>query len=174
MRRLTRSIAWLACLTASFCGCADPASTEPLNDPTSNAPALAGRWCLQTEEQGFVGFFELSETGDPESVRDNPLAIASLGVDELILDGQPHTTDQGFQYTATAFAALDDTTMTLSFDVRVFAFGVESGALSLQFEGTRGSDDRVEGIAVTLQDFPGIETQDLAIERATATRNVCE
>ena len=171
MRPLRKST---ACLTASFCGCMNPVSTEPVIDPTSDAPDLAGRWCLQSDEQGFVGFFELSETGDPRSVADNPAAIALLGVDELILDGQSHTTDRGFRYTATAFAALDDMVMTLSFDVRVFAFGVESGALSLQFEGTRGSDDRVKGIAVTLQDFPGVETQDFSVERATATRNVCE
>lgn len=64
--------------------------------------------------------------------------------------------------------------VTLFVDVRIFFFGFEAWGLVLQFEGERTTNDRIEGLAVTLQQFPGPELPDLLIESGGTTKDACE
>lgn len=61
MRTAIAAVAAASLLTAG-CGFA---ALDSVADPKSNAPQLAGRWCLRGEETGFRGFFEMDEDGDP-------------------------------------------------------------------------------------------------------------
>ena len=158
----------LLCLT----GC--PGSAPAVVDPGSDAAELEGRWCLTGEEDGFFGFFRLDETGDPFELEDNPIARDNLQVDVLILDGRSHSTDSGAQYTAIASATLDGTDVELYVELHVFTFGFEVGALAMKFEGQRVGAETLEGIAVTIQDFPQADAPDLIIQKAGATKNTCE
>ncbi len=158
----------LLCLT----GC--PSSAPVGADPPSDAADLEGRWCLQGDDSGFFGFFRLDETGDPFELEDNPAIRDGLDEDVLILDGRSHSTNSGAQYTAIAFATLDGTAVEMFVELHVFTFGFEVGALAMKFEGERQSADRLEGIAVTIQDFPSEGVDDLIIQTATATKNTCD
>lgn len=145
------------------------------DDPKSTAADLAGRWCLQGEERGFFGFFELDETGDPVRLEDNPVVVDSLQLDTLILDGQPHTSAETLlEYTATASTTIENDLITIFLDIRVASFGIQSGALAFEFEGRRVANNRLEGIAVTLQQFPGRDVPELFVEIGTATTGGCD
>ena len=159
---------------AAVAGCGNTSPSTSTSDPQSDAPALEGRWCLQGDDQGFIGFLELDDTGDPITLQDNPLALDELGEDTLILDGARHNTSSGAQYSATAFATLDGVDVELYVELHVFSFSYESGALALKFEGERVTADRLEGITVTLQDFPGRDVPPLIVQTSTATKNACE
>jgi hypothetical protein len=143
-------------------------------DPRSDAPELAGRWCLQGDEQGFVGYFELDDTGDPISLEDNPVVLDQMGENTLLLDGSRHRTNAGLQYTGIASVSADGTEVELYVEIHVFTFGFEVGALAMKFEGERVSTELLEGITVTIQDFPGEEAADLIIQTATARKDSCD
>ena len=44
----------------------------------------------------------------------------------------------------------------------------------MQFEGERVAADRLEGIAVTIQDFPENDASELIIQTATGTKDSCD
>ena len=167
----------VAAAVLPICGCAQPRPSNPGADPSSNAPALEGRWCLEGAEQGFVGFFRLDETGDPIRLEDNPVVRDELEENEIILDGRRHATRGGLEYSAIARASLEGTLADIFVEVHVFAdfgFEVEVGALALQFEGERVSSGRLEGITVTIQDFPNSASPPLIIQRSSANKDSCD
>ena len=171
------SLIVVAAVVLPICGCPQPPPSNSNADPASNAPALEGRWCLEGAEQGFVGFFRLDETGDPIRLEDNPVVRDELQENEIILDGRRHATSGGLEYLATARASLEGTLADIFVEVHVFAnFGidVEVGALALQFEGERVSSGRLEGITVTIQDFPSTPSPPLIIQRSTANKDSCD
>lgn len=170
-RRATLTLVLLAGMSC-VAGC--PGSTTGRTDPNSSAAELAGIWCLTGDEQGFVGLFDLDEDGDPITLSDNPLVRSALGEDQLLLDGVPHTTDNGMEYTAIASASADGGVVQIFVDIRVSTFGFVSGALALKFEGELTTPDRMDGVAVILQDFPGQDVPDLSVQTASATKGGCE
>lgn len=100
-----------------------------------------------------------------------------LGEDVLVLDGQPHTTDAGLQYVAVASTTLDGEQVELFVEMRVASWGFTVGGLALKMEGERVGADRLQGVAVTLQDFGGDADDDeqrVLIELGAATRPGCE
>ena len=173
--RVITTFALVLPLTALLClaGCTNntsPAST----DPSSDAPDLEGRWCITGDESGFFGFLEMDASGDPITLEDNPIISSSLGEDLLILDGVRHNTNAGLQYSAFAKTTLEATAVTIFVELHAFGFGVEVGALAMEFEGERVAADRLEGIAVTIQDFPENNASELIIQSATGKKDSCD
>lgn len=162
-------------LTALLCVTGCVGNTSPgSSDPSSDAPELEGRWCITGDESGFFGFLEMDATGDPITLQDNPVISSSLGEDLLILDGVRHNTNTGLQYSAIAKTTLEGTKTTIFVELHAFGFGFEVGALAMQFEGERVAADRLEGIAVTIQDFPENDASELIIQTATGTKDSCD
>ena len=159
-----------ACLLL-LVGCG-PGQFDDLSDPDSDAPALEGRGCIQGEESGFRGFLEIDENGDPTSLEDNPQIKAGLGEDVIKLDGRVRTASSGLQYAAIAFATLDGDDAELFIEIHIASFGYEVSALAIKMEAQRVSADRLEGVAVTIQDFE--DEPELVIEVGTANRPGCD
>ncbi len=170
-RRMIGAWGLMACLVG-FAGCVLP--TPEQRDLESDAAAIAGRWCLEGDEQGFFGYFELDASGDPTHLEDNPVVRQDLGEDQLILDGLVHETESGLDYSAIARAVVDGTDVELYVEIHLYTYAFEVGALAMKFEGERVTDDRFEGISVTVQDFADAETSDLLIQTASASKNACD
>lgn len=168
--RIVSLVGLEACLLLVV-GCG-PGPFGDLSDPDSDAPALKGRWCIQGEEAGFRGFLEIDEDGDPTALEDNPQIKSGLGEDVVKLDGRMRTAESGLQYAAIAFAKLDGDDAELFIEIHVASFGYEVSALAIKMEAQRVTANRLEGVAVTIQDFEG--EPGLLIEIGTANRPGCD
>ncbi len=140
--------------------------------PASDAPELQGRWCFNGDEQGFLGFIEIDEDGIPVTLEDNPELAGDLGVDVVMLDGRVRRSENGYQYAAVGSAVADGDDVTLYVEIRVASYGYEVSATAIKMEGTRAEADRIDGVAVTIQNLDGEDT--IGIEAGVATRPGCE
>ncbi|RJP35437.1 MAG: hypothetical protein C4547_09545 [Phycisphaerales bacterium] len=157
----------------AVCGCGIPEG--PFGDlrvPASDAPELKGRWCFNGDEQGFLGFIEIDDDGAPVTLEDNPAIGDDLGVDVVMLDGRVRVSDNGLQYAAVGSAVTSGDDVTIYLEFRVARYGYEFSATAIKMEGTRTEADRVDGVAVTIQNADGEDT--LAIEAGAATRPGCD
>ena len=151
MNRIMRSSLALVFGVLCLAGCD---ALSGVSDPTSNAPELAGAWCVTYPNQNATTeLIQFDATGDPitykEATPGGPLSLF-LGVSELTLDGQAHSTSAGYDYAATGWASVDGNNVQVIVDIRYYAPGSSIQVASQQQTVTAQltSSDKMEGTYV--------------------------